>query len=366
MQKRQLKRVLLGPALALGFSLAAWQTIEACTRVVYIGTDGIVITGRSMDWVEDISSNLWAFPRGIKRDGAAGPNSASWVAKYGSVVVSGYESATADGMNEAGLVANLLYLAESDYGKPDPARPVISISTWAQYALDNFATVAEAVDALAKEPFVVIASKLPNGDPAQLHLSLSDSSGDSAIFEYLGGKLIIHHGKQYTVMTNSPRFEEQLALNRYWEDVGGNVFLPGTSRAADRFARATFLINAIPTRIDPHYIKGVPDESYANQAAASVISVMRAVSVPLGVATTGEPNVASTLWRIAADQRDKVYFFDSATSPNVFWVPLADLDLKEGAVIKKLTIAGGRVFAGNAADKFVPAQPFKFLPATVE
>ena len=366
MQKRQWKRVLLGSALALGFSLAAWQTIEACTRVVYIGTDGIVITGRSMDWVEDMSSNLWAFPRGIKRDGAAGPNSVSWVAKYGSVVVSGYEAGTADGMNEAGLVANLLYLAESDYGKPDPAQPVISISTWAQYALDNFATVAEAVDALAKEPFAVIAPKLPNGDPAQLHLSLSDSSGDSAIFEYLGGKLIIHHGKQYTVMTNSPRFEEQLALNRYWEDIGGNVFLPGTSRAADRFARATFLINAIPTRIDPHYIKAVPDESYANQAAASVISVMRAVSVPLGVATTGEPNVASTLWRIAADQRDKVYFFDSATSPNVFWVPLADLDLKEGAVIKKLTIAGGRVFAGNAADKFVPAQPFKFLPAKVE
>ena len=151
MQKRRLKRVFLGSTLALGFSLAAWQTIEACTRVVYIGTDGIVITGRSMDWVEDMSSNLWAFPRGIKRDGAAGPNSLSWVAKYGSVVVSGYESATADGMNEAGLVANLLYLAESDYGKPDPARPVISISTWAQYALDNFATVAEAVDALAKE-----------------------------------------------------------------------------------------------------------------------------------------------------------------------------------------------------------------------
>jgi penicillin V acylase-like amidase (Ntn superfamily) len=72
MQKRQLKRVLLGSAVVLGFSLAAWQSIEACTRVVYIGTDGIVITGRSMDWVEDMSSNLWAFPRGIKRDGAAG------------------------------------------------------------------------------------------------------------------------------------------------------------------------------------------------------------------------------------------------------------------------------------------------------
>lgn len=79
--------------------------------------------------------------------------------------------------------------------------------------LDNFATVAEAVAALRKEPFQVIAPILPNGLPAQLHLSLSDATGDSAIFEYLGGKLVIHHGKQYQVMTNSPSFDQQLALN---------------------------------------------------------------------------------------------------------------------------------------------------------
>jgi penicillin V acylase-like amidase (Ntn superfamily) len=31
------------------------------------------------------------------------------------------------------------------------------------------------------------------------------------------GKLVIHHGKQYTVMTNSPTFDQQLALNAYCE-----------------------------------------------------------------------------------------------------------------------------------------------------
>jgi hypothetical protein len=38
-------------------------------------------------------------------------------------------------------------------------------------------------------------------------------------------------------MTNSPTFDKQLALNQYWKDIGGRVFLPGTNRAADRFAR---------------------------------------------------------------------------------------------------------------------------------
>ena len=54
----------------------------------------------------------------------------------------------------------------------------------------------------------------------------------------------------------------------------------------------------------------------------------------------------------------------SATSPNSFWVRLADLDLKEGAPVKKLTVAGGKVYSGNAADKFVATPAFTFLPAT--
>jgi penicillin V acylase-like amidase (Ntn superfamily) len=365
MKFRTMNPALCSILATLFIGLAAVQPTYACTRAVYLGSDGTVITGRSMDWSEDMRSNLWVFPRGMKRDGAAGPDSPKWVAKYGSVVASGYDVGTADGMNEMGLVANLLYLVESDYGKPD-GKPPLSISTWAQYVLDNFPTVAEAVSALSKEPFQVIAPTLPNGQGAQLHLSISDATGDSAIFEYIGGKLVIHHGKQFTVMTNSPTFDQQLALNKYWENIGGLTFLPGTNRAADRFARASFLIGAIPKTADPNYINAVPGAAYINQAVASVLSVIRSVGVPLGITTPGQPNISSSIWRTVADQKNKVYFFDSATSPNVFWVPLSELDLKEGAPVKKLAVAGGKVYSGSAAGKFEPAEPFAFLPATVK
>ncbi len=357
-----LKRTLGGSVAMAAALCATLHPAAACTRALYVGADGTVITGRSMDWAEDMRSNLWAFPKGMARDGAAGPTSPKWVSKYGSLIAAGYDVGSADGMNEMGLVANLLYLAESDYGQPN-GKPPLSISLWAQYVLDNFATVSEAVDALAKEPFQVIALTLPNGMGAQLHLAISDASGDSAIFEYVGGKLIIHHGKQFQVMTNSPTFDQQLALNAYWEQIGGLTFLPGTNRAADRFARASFLIGAIPKAADPNFIKAVPGQSYANQAVASVMSVMRSVSVPLGITTPGQPNISSTLWRTVSDQKDKVYFFDSSTSPNAFWVPLGDLDLKAGAPVKKLTLEGGKVYAGNAASQFQVAQPFAFLPA---
>ncbi|MEX1012102.1 MAG: linear amide C-N hydrolase [Waddliaceae bacterium] len=336
---------------------------EACTRALYVGSDNVVITGRSMDWTEDMNSDLWVFPRGIKRDGAAGPHSVSWTSKYGSLIVSGYNAASADGMNEKGLVANLLYLTESKYGQPKRNTPVMSISLWAQYVLDNFSNVSEAVSALEKEPFTILAPSLPNGSPGQLHLSISDPSGDSAIFEYIDGKLVIHHGKQYPVMTNSPTFDKQLALNAYWESIGGLNFLPGTNRAADRFARVSFLLNSIPKKTDTHYIDAVPHQDYQNQALASMTGVIRSVSVPLGISTPGQPNIASTLWRTISDQKNKVYYFDSATSPNIFWTELKDLDFHEKAPIKKLALRG-RIFSGNVASLYKEAKPFTFLPAS--
>ena len=42
---------------------------QACTRVVYLGKNGMIVTGRTMDWKEDLKSNIYVFPRGIERAG---------------------------------------------------------------------------------------------------------------------------------------------------------------------------------------------------------------------------------------------------------------------------------------------------------
>lgn len=326
-----------------------------CTRLVYLGIGGNIITGRSMDWKLDLATNLWALPRGINRTGQVGANSVEWTAKYGSVVASAYDVWTTDGLNEAGLSANLLWLAESDYPHHDGTRPGLTIAAWAQYALDNFATVAEAVEILATKPFDVVTDGVPGQDRlATLHLSLSDASGDSAIVEYIGGRQVIHHSREYQVMTNSPIFSQQLAINTYWEQLGGTVMLPGTNRAADRFARASFYVNAVPKTEDPKI------------ALASVFSVIRNVSVPFGISTPDEPNISSTRWRTVAHHTRKLYFFESALTPNVFWVDLNKLDFAEGAPVRKLDLGANEsnTFAGESSANFVTVEPFIFLGIT--
>ncbi len=320
-----------------------------CTRAVYLGPEGETVTGRTMDWKEDLQSNLWIFPRGMSRDGGLGDASLSWTSQYGSVVASLYEGGTADGMNEAGLVANLLYLVESEYPADDDPRPAIVISAWAQYVLDQFATVEEADSELRKETFRMVTVVAPNGASGTVHLSLSDPSGDSAIFEYIGGELKIHHGRQHQVMTNSPVFDEQIALNKYWQQIGGTVMLPGTNRAADRFARASFYINACAQSANPR------------EAAASVFSVMRNVSVPRGIRTPDQPNISSTIWRTVSDQKHKIYFYEDTASPGMVWVDLNQIDFSPGSGTRKLTLVGNYNLSGDQTDQFQPAEPYPFM-----
>ena len=235
------------------------------------------------------------------------------------------------------------------------------MSTWAQYVLDSHATVAEAVADLRKENFRVQTLVLPTGRPANMHLAISDATGDSAVLEYVGGKLVIHHGKQYKVMTNSPTYDQQLSILEYWREAGGlNKSLPGTSRAADRFVRATFLLEAVPGEVAPKYITGAPQQRFQFQAAMAVLSLMRSIGTPLGFSNEEQPWVSSTVWRTVSDSTNRVVMFDSALSPATFWVRLDDLHLEPGAPVKKLELVGGKSFSGNATDKFVEAKPFAF------
>ncbi|VTR93502.1 choloylglycine hydrolase : Choloylglycine hydrolase OS=Pirellula staleyi (strain ATCC 27377 / DSM 6068 / ICPB 4128) GN=Psta_3338 PE=4 SV=1: CBAH [Gemmata massiliana] len=334
--------------LIAALAVAMHPRADACTRAVYFGKESQVVTGRSMDWIEDMQSNLWIFPRGMRRDGALGPGSVEWTSKYGSVGTSVYEAGAADGMNEKGLVANLLYLAESEYPPADDKRPPMVVAAWTQYVLDNFATVEEAVAELKQEKFRIVPTDAPNGAKGTVHLSISDATGDSAIFEYLKGKLVVHHGKKFQVMTNSPVYDEQLALNKYWEQIGGTVMLPGTNRAADRFARASFYINACRQSADPR------------EAVASVFSVMRNVSVPRGIGTKAQPNISSTIWRTVSDHKNRVYYFEDTASPSLLWVKLNKVDFKDGSGVRKLTLVGKDV-DGDQTANFEKAEPFKFL-----
>lgn len=259
-------------------------------------------------------------------------------------------------MNEAGLVVNLLWEVEATYPEDDGVTPRISLSVFPQYLLDRYATVAEAVVDLRESPVQVAGGDVPVGPPgraATVHVSLSDATGDSAIIEFVNGEMVIWHDRSYQVMTNEPTFDRQLAVREYWDGVNPREFMPGTVRATDRFVRASFYINAVEQTSD------------ARRAAASVFSVIRQVSVPWGISIADQPNLSTTRWRVVADHLDRRYYVESVTSPSVFWVDLAKLDLSEGAPVTKLDLGVDmeRVLSAEVSASFEGAVPFDFRPA---
>lgn len=353
-------RSLVTPILVAAVAVAGLASaVSACSRATWLGADGSVITGRSMDWPYDFNTHFYVLPRGTKNVGIAG--GLEWESRYGAVVAAGSMTpggpidGAFDGLNEKGLGANLLYLAEADFGKePSPPKPKISMGAWVPYVLSRHATVAEVVAEFAKDPLWIVPSNFGPGGAGHptIHLSVTDASGDSAIIEYIAGTPVIHHDRAYQVMTNSPVFEQQLALNRYWERMDGATMLPGSHQSEDRFVRASYYLKRL----------GIAEEDPRKQVAG-VMSVMRNVSVPWGAPDPLHPNIAPTYWRTVLDHGRRVYYFESALSPYVVGLDLKTIDFEPGSGIRAVALEGAEAFelAGDIGDQLVPAGPIAYL-----
>lgn len=349
-------RFVVAASCVLGFTATVLFSppASACSRVRYTSKDGkYILVGRNMDWGEDLRSNLWVMPRSVKRDGMAAKNSVAWTAKYGSLIVSGYDVGSTDGMNEKGLTANRLWLAESEYGKRDDQRPGLCVSQWLQFCLDNFTTVDEAVKYFKGNDVQILPASVGDSfkKPITVHLSLADKTGDTAVMEYVGSKVKIYQGAVARVMTNSPTFDKQVAGLKKYKGFGGEEELPGSVKAADRFVRAAY------------YLGRLPEPKTDRQAIAGVLSVMRNVGQPFGASKSDEPNTAATIWRTVADISNGMFYFESTTSPNIIWVKLGKLDFTK---TQKLDLVNNPDRVGDVTADFKAAELFKTLPRTLK
>ena len=337
------RRAMACTALALGLAAAA-PIAAACTRILSNNNGLAVLVGRTMDWPTTTEPILTVLPRGLKHDGGKlGPttiipvNALKWTSRYGSLVTTVYGLGTADGFNERGLGAHMLYLPSTDFGTRDVSKPGLHAGLWAQYVLDEASTVNETL-ALLDHAQLVMAEA--HGAKTTVHLALEDASGDSAIVEYVGGKPLIHHGRQYQVMTNDPPYDQQLELlkSHDFSHPTSDTPLPGNVNPRDRFARAVY------------YLAMVPKPRTEREGVAGILAIARNVSVPFGAPYKGF-GIYNTEYRTVMDLTNLVYFFELTTSPNVIWVNAKKLDLKQGAPV--LTLQPDNLeLGGNVTAKF--------------
>src|SRR5690349_1392961 len=140
-----MKKLLAGFALCTIVKLAI-----ACTTFV-INKDGHIVFGRNYDWVSG-AGIAYTNQRGLFKTSMKSNDgeTISWVSKFGSITFNQYgKEFPTGGMNEKGLVMELMWLDEARYPEKD-ARPSVNVLQWIQYQLDNSATTEEVISSDAK------------------------------------------------------------------------------------------------------------------------------------------------------------------------------------------------------------------------
>ena len=322
--------ILLALGLA-GTTMLAPSAARPCTT--FLATHaGQPVFGKTYDYSEN-AGLVVSNPRGLQKTAlalSASDSPARWTSKYGSLTFNQYGVELPNaGLNEKGLVVEIMWLDSSQYPEPD-SRPSINELQWIQRALDLFATVAE----LAQDAPLLRVSRAY----ARVHYLACDSTADCAAFEYIRGQLVITRAQDMPAkaLTNNTYAASATYLAGF-TGFGGAAEMPTSTSSLDRFVRASMLAKTTTGT-------SIPDSAFA---------ILDSVSQ------------SSTVWSMAYALTDgKVYFRTSAV-PKVKSVKLATLSFACGVrkILNIDTDSTGDVGAGFV--EYTPAANQALLDRTM-
>jgi penicillin V acylase-like amidase (Ntn superfamily) len=293
--------------VVLAFSLV--QYAFACTTF-FINKNGQLVFGRNYDWITSagmICTNL----KGLAKTSAQnepGGNSITWISKYGSITFNQYgKEFPTGGMNETGLVVELMWADGSNYPKPDN-RPALGVLQWIQFLLDNYSSVEEVISSDSK---IRIS---PNNPP--LHYLTADASGNVATIEFLDGKMVVHRGSElpFPVLTNSP-YDQSVKTANESNVLSGNPSMNFQDNSLVRFTKACSMVNSFQVK---DIKKPVIDFAF---------EVLDTVS-----------QKEFTKWSIVYDLKNKTVYFKTVNYPDIKYVSFKTFDFQCPAVSKVLNM----------------------------
>lgn len=207
---------------------------NACSTFL-LNINGRLLFGRNYDWVSG-NGMLVTNYRGLSKTSlvAEGEKAVTWISKFGSISFNQYgKEFPHGGMNEKGLVVELMWLDAATYPSADN-RGVVSELQWIQYQLDNCGTVEEV---LATDKIL----RISNRNSVPLHFLVADAGGNAATVEFINGRLMAHKGKnlRQPVLTNTP-YAEAIQKTTTGKDAAND-------NSVERFATACRMVQQLQT-----------------------------------------------------------------------------------------------------------------------
>lgn len=341
----------------------------ACTDFRITAKDGSIVVTRSMEFAQNMHSNLRSSPRGraFNPMTTTGKPSLSWTSQYGYLYLDGMDFDSAlDGVNEAGLSFEYLYLpGETTYqtlpaGEESKGIPYFYFGDW---ILGNFKTVEEVREALPG--IFVFAQKLAafNNVVFPVHAAIYDVSGKSIIVEFIEGKMVISDNS-LGIMTNAPTYSWHITNLRNYTNlspynaqpvvVDGLTFastgqgsgltgLPGDPSPPSRFVKTAWLTKtALPVKT-------------ARDAVNLAEHIINNVDIPAGLIRAKTKNsdlIDTTQWVVFKDITHKIFYYRTYEDMTLRYVPLDKIDFSAGAAALKMPLAG-KPYARDVTEEFL-------------
>ena len=333
------------------FSTAPVSSI-ACTEVRLKSKDNSVVVGRSMEFAQELNSNVIVQPKGQKRISKLpdGSNGKKWTAKYGVIYLDGFGLDIAvDGFNEVGLsVGELYFPGEAKFAEPPKKKKSRAISNLdlPLFILQNFATIEKIRKELPK--LTVWGEKLEvlNNIIVPVHYAVYQEDGKGIIIEYSNEGLKIFDS--VGIMTNSPKYDWHLTNLRNYVNLNAEnvppVVIEGISFAGTGQGTGLKGIPGDPT--PPSRFVRAAAMAYLSQkgdTAADIVNlsehILNNVDIPIGLVRdfeNGETFHDYTQWIVIKDLSNKILYYRSYENMSLRSVDMNRLDMSvEG---KKLTI----------------------------
>jgi choloylglycine hydrolase len=270
--------------------------------------------------------------RGVSKTAQLGPKwdkkqPASWTSQYGSITFNqmGRGDPTG-GMNETGLVIELMGLKTTRYPEPD-SRPSIFAGQWIQYQLDNFSTVEEVI---ASDSQLRITPKV---EP-KLHVLVSDSIGNCAVIEFIDGKMVYYTKETMPVkaLTNS-RYARNI---KFWEK--GELPYYDFARSVHRFVSVANMLK----NYDPKTSKPIVDYAF---------DILKNVAVGGIDGMQVQYYGITTQWSIVYDIKNLRIYFRTFANQKIRYINLKSFDFSCKTPVKVLDIQTD--LSGNVTNNFI-------------
>ena len=307
------------------------KTSNSCTTFC-LDKGGNLVFGKNFGWIQN-DGLVFVNKRGVlktARSGEKAANPATWTSKYGSVTFNQIgRDLPWGGINETGLVVEILALYEAKFPPPDE-RPCIGHVQWVQYQLDNFSKVEEVIESDSQ----VRISKPPQVKGG--HYLVCDKTGNCASIEFLNGKLIFHTKKTMPVkvLANSTYAESIAFLHD--EQNGNSPMGQGNIISLSRFVRAAEMLKKYKPKKSPSAV----------EYAFDIISNVRANGMNY---LLGEP--LYNQWSIVYDIKNlKVYFYTRGNE-QIRYFALSSFDFSCKTPVTILDINSN--LSGDVATNFV-------------